>query len=476
MKKSFSFAELFSSLPGESIFLYTAEKSYSYDETLANIEAYKIYLAGKDFTYAALRSDNNADMVFVLMALWSLKIIPLLLNTRLTPPEIEDILNITGCNHLLSDKNFTFINTPEVIRLPISREAAAVYSDTEIDLDETAVIIFTSGTTGKPKGVELTFRKLRDAAYLQNEFLRQSKGEKWMGSLPFFHIGGLSIITRALFNKSSVVIPSSLKYESLKESINRFYPEYFSLVGTQLKYFLDEGYPLPGNIKKILLGGGFTDEKLIKKALRRDWRISGVYGSTETAAFIAAADVDDLRKYPSTAGKELVKGSIYILDNNYIPMPVGSQGEVALKNIPLMKGYLNDEKGTNFKYANGYFLTGDIGYINEEGYLFILMRREDLIVSGGENINPFEVETAIKGIKGIIDAVVFAVSDEEWGQVSAAAISSSIKYKPEEIKEELSLKLAGYKIPKRFIFLDQIPLNDLGKRDLKKLTALIDTC
>jgi o-succinylbenzoate---CoA ligase len=288
-------------------------------------------------------------------------------------------------------------------------------------------------------------------------------------SLPFYHIGGFSILTRSLYGKNPIIIPDTLKTEDLFSAANKFKPQFLSLVGAQLKKLIETGYK-PGNeVKNILIGGGFTDEKLVTDTLNRGWKISKVYGSTETAAFVTAVTGNELKIYPASAGKELVKDSVYILDDEGNQLPAGSEGEIGLKNIPLMREYYRDEEGTKSRYLNGYFLTKDKGYINNNGYLFVLMRRSDLIITGGENVNPHEVQSAIMSIDGIEDVYVFGAEDEKWGQKVSAVVKTRVNYSDQIIKEILFGKLAGYKIPKDIFFTDEIPRNEMGKIDFRKL-------
>jgi o-succinylbenzoate---CoA ligase len=477
MTESFLFSMMLKDSEDNDIFIYTDERNYSYKDTFTHIEAYRDYISYNNFTppYTALLGNNSADMIFVILALWSLKITPILINTRLTKAETKNLLKHADCRQIIIDQRLQFIDRNFILlAYPVIPETAGSFTETGISGDNTAVVIFTSGSTGSPKGVELTFRTLRETAFLQNKYLETKRGDKWLVSLPLYHIGGFSILIRALINGASLVIPPSLKDEDLMSAIKLFRPDHISLVGTQLKKLLDKDFNPGYKINNILVGGGFTDDKIITGALEKDLRISKVYGSTETAAFIAAAGPDELKRYPSAAGKELVEGSIAILDEEHNPLPCGSKGEIALKGLPLMKGYLKDKNSTMKKYFSGYYLTNDIGYINEDGYLFVEMRRSDLIISGGENIDPKEIEKAMLEIEGIDDVYVFGIADEEWGQSASAVISGLIKHSDKEIKEFLKTRLAGYKIPKQFYYLKEIPRNDLGKIDLTALKSIID--
>jgi o-succinylbenzoate---CoA ligase len=472
MEDTFFLLDFFTKNNPDDTFIFTEKENYSYGETFEKITAFTIYLSSFEQVnpYTAVISNNNPDFIFLIIALWQTGRIPVLINKRLDREEINELIRFTGCSFVFTEEDGKIKYLLSENTNPLEH---STLPNTRISPDETAVIIFTSGTTGNPKGAVITFQTLIDAARIQGDFLNQQPGEKWMASLPFFHIGGFSIFMRALLNQMSIVIPASLKADDICTAADKFKPGYYSLVGTQLKTLLDKGFD-PGNeVKKILIGGGFTDDSLIETALQNKWNIAKVYGSTETIAFIAAADKEDLFEYPSSSGRALVPGSIFIMDENFNELSHDKEGIVCLKDIPLMKEYYNNSEETNKKFRNGFFITGDIGYINSDGLLFILMRRTDLIISGGENINPSEIENAIRKMEGVEDVHVFPVEDIEWGQVVSAAVQSTKNYTPQEIKDYLAGKVAAYKIPKNIYFL-QIPRNELGKIQLSKLTDLLE--
>jgi o-succinylbenzoate---CoA ligase len=456
------------------IFIYTDQHSYSYQETLDKAAEYKNYISRLNLKgkQAAVLLSNSPEFIFLLPALWDLKITPVLINTRLTFEEIKDLVSYSECSYLFTTESFNYEFSIPVCCLPLHSDSPEEIKR-KINYDETAVVIFTSGSSGRPKGVQLGFGTLFKAAEIQNKFLKQEPGDKWLASLPFYHIGGFSIITRSLSGRSSIIISDSLNTESLVNSIKNFKPEFMSLVGMQLKKMLDIKFTPGEQVKNILIGGGFTDEDIILDALDRGWKISKTYGSTETSAFIAAISGEELKKYPSSAGKELIPQSVFITDGVRNIVNALKEGEISLKNVPLMSGYIKDKEIIGRKFHNGYFLTGDIGYLNEEGFLFIQMRRTDLIVSGGENLDPKEVEKVLLEIRGINDAYVFPLPDKKWGQTAAAVLCGRVRYSPEELKKLLSGRLAGYKVPKSFFYLDEIPRSELGKVQLNELKRLI---
>ena len=463
-------------LPGK-IFIYTEQKTYSYKESADRIDRYTSFLIHSNITsgYAAVVSGNNPETIFLIMALWQAGVVPVMINTRLTGKEMSDIITSVPCRTLFFHKNIHDLPSFDIPAMvfPFASKVHRKKYVEKITQNDPAVIIFTSGSTSKPRAVELSFKTLSDASEIQNKFLCHSTGDKWLASLPFYHIGGFSIIIRSLLLKSSIVFPLSLGSKDLCSTILKFKPEYISVVGTQLKEMLDTGFAPPGNIKHILVGGGFTSAALIKRAIDNGWRISRVYGSTETAAFVAAVGHKDLQKFPDATGKEILPGSLFVLDNNKKRL-IDAEGEIALKNIPLMNGYLNDAAGTDKKYHSEFYMTGDFGLTNKEGYLFVIMRRGDMIVSGGENINLLEIEGIIREIDGVEDIVLIPVQDEKWGQLAAAVICSRKNLTEYDIKDYLSTRISKIKIPKQYFFIDKIPRSEIGKVQMDSLKRTLN--
>lgn len=335
-------------------------------------------------------------------------------------------------------------------------------NNSETFLTNTAVIIFTSGSTGKPKGVMLSFKNLFASAVNGNGAINYELNDKWLASLPFYHIGGFSIIVRALLFGNSVVIPP-LKIKDLVFSLNNFNPSLISFVSAQIQRLIGLNYHPSTKIKDVLLGGGFIDEDLCRSALQKGWPVSRVYGSSETSSFIAYVGKENLINKTKSSGKALSKNQILILDEKGNKLKVNQSGEIVVKSDAVMKGYLFNQEETKVKLSDGFYYTGDIGYIDEEGYLFVEARRSDLIITGGENVNPIEVEKHLNNIKEISESCVFPFEDTEWGQKISAAVVINKKISEEKIKEILKKKIASYKIPKLFFFVDNLPKTSLDK-------------
>lgn len=500
-------------------------------------------------------SENNFWEVILIFSLWNIGSFPIPLNIRLLNSEIESIINFINpekiiINSELSESNLSLNNfsqnnfSKEINHIFFSVNDLIKYSEDiasksykniemtayqkninssdekieeenyqidEIQLNQTAVIIFTSGTTSlseeknkKPKGVVLSFKNLISSAFLGNQIFNYSAQDKWLLSLPLYHIGGFSILVRALLFDSHIIIPQSLKSENLVSAIQENKPTLVSFVPTQLKRILEIEKikkendftlkRLSENIRAVILSGGPSEINLIKNAIKNGWKIYKGYGSSETSAFITLLPYEDLSKSSSSienkkifsVGKPLKNPKLNLnVDIKIVPTTNDTQmdleeynkitnddsknsfqkGEIIISSPTLTKGYFNNTEETNKKFINGYFYTGDFGYVDEDGYLYIETRRTDLIISGGENINPFEVEEKLLQHPQIKECCVFGIKDDEWGEILSVVLvtkhNEEISYS--EIKNFLSDKIASYKIPKKIFHAKEIPKTSLGK-------------
>lgn len=434
--------------------------------------------------YVPILISDQINFVKTIIALWNLGAVPVPINSRLTNEEIISIIDDYDFKFLVTDfdisfeslslsgekvelghshentktQNFTKINLAESILFPQNEIEYAIP-----DLNDEAVVLFTSGSTGKPKGVVHTFSSLINSIENGNQILNQQKNDRWLASLPLYHIGGFQIICRSLYNGCAIVIPDSFQTDDLAKTIFEFNPTHISLVSTQLEKLKYQKVK-PGNQLKVsLIGGGFVDDELMFEAEKLGWNPSRVYGSSETASFVTAISANEILSKPQSVGKSLI--NVYT--------KVAEDSEILIKSESLFVKYLNDEDESNLKLVDGFYHTGDLGFVDEDGYLFIEARRTDLIVTGGENVNPIEVEKALLQIQFIKDACVFPKQNKTWGQIVACAVIVDANPVNEKIiKEYLKQILAGYKIPKQFYFTDSLPRTSLGKLEREKIRKM----
>jgi O-succinylbenzoic acid--CoA ligase len=349
-----------------------------------------------------------------------------------------------------------------------------IHGKEEIKLTDSAVIIFTSGSTEKSKGIILSFSSLYNSALNSNQLLRYTSSDRWLASLPFYHIGGFSIITRFLVFGIPIIIPDSLSVDHLINSVNNFQPTFISLVSAQLKRIVADKIPPNPELKNCLIGGGFTDPDLLEAAYDIGWPINLIYGSTETSSFVTALLKDELTIKPNSVGRPVPTNNIKIEDEAGNELKQFEIGEILIQSNALMKGYLNSNL-TSGLIKNGYYHTGDIGFLDDDGYLFLEGRKNYLISSGGENVNPVEVENALLQHPMIIESAVFPLRDKEWGEVIAAAIvlkDRTTSLTDIQLKDFLRDKISGFKIPKKIFIEEYLPKTELGKIEKNKLISL----
>jgi O-succinylbenzoic acid--CoA ligase len=404
--------------------------------------------------------NNSFEFIVALLSLWETGAIPVPLNTKLLPQDLQEQISFLNSTFTIKSEEFKNVEITgnntilSLDDLPEKKSPNKNIIEPQSG-DKTALILFTSGSSGKPRAVMLSFENIIQSALIGNKVLNQTKEDKWLSSLPIYHIGGFSIIFRALLFGASTVIPVSLSITDLGESIKKHKPTLVSLVSNQLKKFIDMNFVPPDELRTVLLGGGFSDKDLILQSVEQGWKIVKVYGSTETSSFISFMDTDEVKKKPGASGKVIQPNKIEIT----------TDGEITIQSPVLMKGYFNNDEETANKVKDGYYYSGDMGYFDEEGYLFIEARRNDLIVSGGENINPAEVEKVILSHAQVKEACVVGIENKEWGQIlsSAIVLKENSRLSETELKDFLKDKLPSFKIPRQMIFVTQLPKSELGK-------------
>ena len=315
--------------------------------------------------------------------------------------------------------------------------------------DETVFcIINTSATTGKFKSVPVRWSQIEAHVKASAKVLGVEEEDNWLVVLPMFHVSGLSIILRTLYNGTRATIREKFSEQVVLDALETKEVTMVSLVPTVLQRIV-ERIQSP-TLRAILLGGEFIPMPLLQECVQRDLPVYKTYGMSET---FAQSTTFSIREYPNklaSVGYPLEGVTIEIRN----PDEQGV-GEVWLSSPMLMKGYLNKEP------TQGAFNTDDIGYVDDDGFLYLLNRRKDIIISGGENIYPKEIEDVLYGMDGILECAVIPVSDPKWGQVPVLCVVTNCS--EEDISQYLLSRLAKYKVPKRIVYYDALPKNSVGK-------------
>ncbi len=407
------------------------------------------------------------------------------LNTRLSASEIRWQLENTACTHLITSSAFAGIApeaTPNNVALwsvdyslatgtqslrDVESSDNVLPPSAEIDLDATQAIVFTSGTSGQPKGAEITFGNHFYSAMASAHRLGHHADDRWLSVLPLYHVGGLAVLFRCTLYGTTVVLHDKFDINEIQHSFDYHAITMISLVPTRLHRMLEAGVRWPDSLRLVLLGGAAATPELLDRA--KHLPIAPTYGLTEATSQVATAPPGPWK--PGSVGRPLMFTSVEIVDEEGQKVPRGQYGEVVVRGPTVMKGYHNNPEATA-KTLRGGLHTGDIGYLDEDGDLFIVQRRSDLIVTGGENVYPAEVEGVLRKHPAIDDVAVVGIDDPEWGQRVAAAIVCSKGTTEDEIITYAREHLAGYKVPRVIMFVDAFPQTASGKVQRKAVVAL----
>ena len=446
--------------------------NYTYQDIYSAVVNVATRLQTLSDTRIAIVSDNSVTMAVYLLAAMLVRKEVLLLNVHLTAGEIENQLcqlHITTVLH--SAKRRTQVPA-SVIAIEFESVEAMLHDITEDTFDWTfaehdiAAIMNTSATTGQFKSVPLRWGQIKAHVQASQEVLGRSEQDNWLMVLPLFHVSGLSILMRSLYNGTAMTIMESYDEEQVLQCIHDGRINMMSLVPTILKNL--EPRIIHHQLRVILLGGEFIPRPLVDACVEKQLPIYKTYGMTETfSQSVTMPVLLNLNKLDSV-GKPLPGMTVHIVNPD-----VDGVGEIHLNGPMVMRGYINREP------IHGDFNTDDMGYVDEDGFLYILNRRTDLIISGGENIYPKEIEDTVYAMQGVKECAVIPVADTKWGQVPALfvafddidALGTDSKM---IVRDYISSKLAKYKVPKYITIMDALPRNGTGKIMRKSLASHLD--
>lgn len=319
-----------------------------------------------------------------------------------------------------------------------------------VPLRREAGAIFTSGSTGKPRGLVHIVGNYVYSALGTNEFIGMEPSDRWLISLPLFHVGGVLIWVRTLLAGGACILPETLK--AVEPAIRTYRPSVVSLVPAQLIRFLEsvETVCALRESKTILLGGAPSPAWLIEKALDFGLPIMPTYGATESCAQVTGVCRGAERRAFFTAGQPLP----------YREVRIAADGTIRLGGKTLFRRYLEDSRA-GYSRKSRFLDTADTGYIDPEGNLVVLGRQDGMFISGGENLHPFEIENHLLALPGIETAIVVPVPHREFGMAAWAFVEITGSLDEAAMIAGLKTRLPAYKVPKRIVRLD--PQDEGGK-------------
>ena len=343
------------------------------------------------------------------------------------------------------------------------------------------VMLFTSGTTGRPKAVCLTAANLAASAAASAFRLGLDPEDRWHVALPMYHMGGLAPAYRSVLYGTCVLVEDAREGFDPRHTLDVLDANdatCTSLVPTMLRRLLDvregEGNPFPDSLRFVLLGGAPASESLVEECAERGVPVCPTYGMTEAASQIATATPGEAREHPDTVGSPLLFTEVTVVGEGDREVPPGEPGELVVAGPTLTPGYYGETASTREQFCSFGFRTGDVGYRDGGGRLYVLNRLDDRIITGGENVDPGEVLDVVREAPGVSDAAVVGLPDEEWGQRVAALLVADGAFDREAFDRHCRERLAGYKLPRTVELADEVPRTASGTVDRGAVRELLE--
>jgi acyl-CoA synthetase (AMP-forming)/AMP-acid ligase II len=350
------------------------------------------------------------------------------------------------------------------------------------DGDDVTIVMFTAGTTGTPKGVMLSHNSFSSYILANVEPVDMEVAEKNILTVPLHHIAGVQAVMAAIYGGRTLVLQRQFDEEGWMKLVQDEQVNRAMMVPTMLKRLMDQpsfgSYDL-SSLRVITYGAAPMPLEVIKKAIVEfpDTRFINAFGQTETASTITMLppdaheiregdpDYDQKMKRLGSIGKPLPDVEVRIVDEDGHDVALGENGEIVARGERLMKGYWNREEATRETLRGGWLYTGDLGYWDDEGFIFLSGRAKDFLKRGGEMIAPEEVEQIIMSHPAVDEAAIIGVPDIEWGERVRAIVvrKPGMELTMEEVVEHCRPRMAGFKRPEDVIFIEELPRNPMGK-------------
>jgi len=341
------------------------------------------------------------------------------------------------------------------------------------------LLCYTSGSTGAPKGVALTqgalFFNVVNSVHMHD----LTSADRVLTTLPMFHVGGLNIQTvPALHAGATVILHAKFDPDAAFDAIERERVTLAVLVPAQLTAMMKLARWSKADLSSLRVlttGSTIVSQAFVQRVHERGVPLIQVYGTTETCPIAAYLRIEDARRKAGAAGLPALYCALRIVDENDNDVPAGADGEILVRGPNVMQGYWNAPAATATALRGGWYHSGDIGHVDVEGYLHVVARKYDLIISGGENIYPAEIENVLLEHPAIVETCVVGCPDERWGEAAVAAVvlKPGARLSAADVIAMLDGRIARYKQPRAVRFVDSLPRTALGKVKREELRAVV---
>jgi len=480
----------------------------SYLEMASQVNRLTNALAGLGITAGsrvAVMATNSPYYVQVYYACAKLGACFVPINFRAKREELAHMLNVSDTSVLFADARYLEIiesikgdletplttvtidgsNGADFTYESLIRDASEDEVFIDVNLDDPTALIFTSGTTALPKGVELTFLNL--SLYVVNTMSPADPSEEQettLVSVTFAHVAGLTALLSSIWGGRKLVVLPQFEPEAWLKAVERERVTHAFVVPTMLKRIME--HPNFGNydlssLQLITYGAAPMPFEVVCQAIEVfGCGLMNAYGQTESTSSLTFLGPDDHRLDGTpeenakklhrlrSVGRPMDDVTIAIMDPTGKPVPQGTEGEICVQSARVMKEYLKQVDATHDAVHDGWLHTGDQGYLDEDNYLFITGRVKDLIIRGGENISPGEIESVLESHPAVEEAAVIGVPDPEWGETVKAIVvlrpsGEGFDGATEEIVSYAKARLSSYKTPAYVAFVPELPRNPMGK-------------
>lgn len=421
----------------------------------------------------ALMMPNRIEFVVAMFAAWRLGATVTPINPELTVGEAEYQASDSGAALVVTDSTELSCPVMEIAALDAADMATVDDEPQAVPCDDgsLALLVYTSGTTGKPKGVILDHANLTAMCEMALDGLHLDENDHSLLILPLFHVNGIVVsILSPLLAGARATIAGGFSPQTFLDTVQRVRPTYFSAVPAiyaMLSALPSDTDPDLASLRFAICGAAPMPAELIDRfELRFGVPVVEGYGLSEGTCASTINPVDGIRK-PGTVGLPLPGQRVTVVDRTGAALPDGQAGEVVISGPNVMRGYLNRPEATAETIVDGWLHTGDVGYLDEDGYLVLVDRIKDMIIRGGENIYPKEIESILYTHEGVLEAAVVGRAHDVLGEVPVAFVVPRPEAELDEAElDELCRKsLSRYKVPEETVITESLPKNPVGKID-----------